>query len=100
MSRVGKAGGMLIQAERLYNIGAAIHWLHPKSKKPLEPGWTSQSRKTFKYLKESYIDGLNMGVVLGPPSFVGNKGFLSALDVDVNQKARDTAAKPFEWLKN
>jgi len=73
------------EAARLYKLGFAIHWLHPKSKRPIESGWTTGPRKKWDYLKETYIDGLNLGVRLGTPSKIKN-GFLAVVDVDVKSK--------------
>lgn len=73
---------LLKEAKRLYKAGFAIHWLHPKSKRPIESGWTTGPRKNWDYLKETYIDDLNVGVRLGTPSKLTN-GYLCVLDVDV-----------------
>lgn len=70
------------EAERLYNLGFAIHWLHPKSKRPIESGWTTGPRKSWDYLKETYIEGLNVGVRLGTPSKIGDY-YLAVIDLDV-----------------
>ncbi len=73
------------EARRLYDMGWAIHWLHPKSKRPIESGWTTGPRKPWSYLKETYIDGLNVGVRLGEPSKLAG-GYLAVVDVDVKSK--------------
>lgn len=73
------------EAQRLYKLGFAIHWLHPKSKRPIESGWTTGPRKDWQYLSETYIDGLNLGVRLGTPSKMG-EGYLAVVDVDVKSK--------------
>jgi predicted P-loop ATPase len=73
---------VLAEAKRLYNLGLAVHWLHPKSKRPVESGWTTGPRKDWNYLKETYHKGLNVGVRLGTPSKIDNK-FLGVIDVDV-----------------
>lgn len=70
------------EANRLYRLGFAIHWLHPNSKRPIESGWTTGPRKTWEYLKETYMDGLNVGVRLGTPSHI-NGGYLTVIDIDV-----------------
>jgi predicted P-loop ATPase len=63
-------------------MGFAVHWLHSKSKRPIESGWGSGPRKPWDYLKETYNEGLNVGVRLGTPSKLAN-GFLAVVDVDV-----------------
>lgn len=72
----------LREAKRLYDLGFAVHWLHPKSKRPVESGWTSGPRKDWDYLKLTYMDGLNVGTRLGTPSNLGS-GYLAVVDVDV-----------------
>ncbi len=87
---------VLAEAKRLHDMGLAIHWLHPKSKRPIESGWTTGPRKDWAYLKETYRKGLNVGVRLGTPSRL-EKGFLGVLDVDVKstdaKHAKEAAAK-------
>lgn len=73
---------ILAEAKRLYDLGFAIHWLHPKSKRPIESKWTTGPRKDWNYLRETYQKGMNVGVRLGTPSKY--KGyFLAVIDVDV-----------------
>jgi len=76
------------EARRLYKLGFAIHWLHPKSKRPIESGWTTGPRKEWDYLKETYIEGLNVGVRLGTPSKIDGK-YLAVVDVDVKSKTKE-----------
>lgn len=81
------------EAKRLYDEGCAIHWLHPKSKRPLESGWTTGPRKEWKDLKESYNSKLNVGVRLGEASRFKD-GYLAVVDIDVksdDSKHRDEA---------
>ena len=78
---------VLAEAKRLYDMGFAIHWLHKKSKRPIESGWTTGPRKDWNYLKETYMPGLNVGVRLGAPSKVNGK-FLAVVDVDVKSKSK------------
>lgn len=73
----------LKEARRLFLLGAAVHWLHPKSKRPVEAGWTTGPRKEWDYLKETYRDGMNVGVRLGTPSRLECGGYLAVIDVDV-----------------
>lgn len=72
----------LKSARKLYKLGLAIHWLRPKSKIPLEGGWSSGPRKDWEYLEKTYKPGLNVGVRLGTPSKIG-EGYLAVIDVDV-----------------
>lgn len=76
---------ILKAAKRLYNKGFAIHWLKPKSKMPVEAGWTTGPRKKWRYLLDTYQAGMNVGVRLGKPSAVNNK-FLGVIDCDVKSE--------------
>lgn len=70
------------EVKRLYRLGFAIHWLAPKSKRPIEMKWTSGDRKNLKELSETYKLGMNVGVRLGRASKVGEQ-FLGVIDCDV-----------------
>lgn len=70
------------EAKRLHQMGFGIHWLHKESKRPIESKWTTGPRKDWKYLVETYIDGLNVGVRLGSASKIKGK-YLAVIDVDV-----------------
>lgn len=71
------------EARRLYKLGFAIHWLHPKSKRPIESGWTTGPRKEWAQLDETFQNTLNVGVRLGTPSKIGERGYLAVIDVDI-----------------
>lgn len=75
----------LAEAKRLHTLGLAIHWLLPKSKRPVESKWTTGPRKDWGYLKGTYKRGMNVGVRLGQPSKI-NGNFLAVIDVDVKSK--------------
>lgn len=72
----------LSEAKRLYDLGFAIHWLHKKSKRPVNSGWTTGPREKGSVLKAAYREGMNIGVRTGSPSKVEN-GYLAVVDVDV-----------------
>jgi predicted P-loop ATPase len=74
------------EAKRLHDMGLAIHWLHARSKRPIESGWTTGPRKEWSYLAETYTNDLNLGVRTGTPSKLKN-GYLAIVDVDVKSKA-------------
>lgn len=77
---------VLSEARRLHAEGFAIHWLHSKSKRPIEAGWTSGPRKTWAELLKSYRPGMNVGVRLGGASKIKDN-FLAVVDVDVKSKS-------------
>lgn len=70
------------EAKRLHRLGFAIIWLKPKSKRPVESGWTTGPRKPWAYLASTYKNGYNVGVRTGQPSKVEG-GYLACIDVDV-----------------
>jgi predicted P-loop ATPase len=76
---------VLREAKRLHDIGFAIHWLRPRSKMPVEGGWTKGPRKTWAQLKESYVEGYNVGVRLGDASKIKGR-YLAVIDCDVKSK--------------
>lgn len=80
---------ILKEAKRLYDLGFAIHWLHKKSKRPIESGWTTGPRADWKTLSKSYTKGMNVGVRLGTPSKIKGKGYLAVIDIDI----KSTSAK-------
>lgn len=80
----------LREARRLWTLGFAIHWVRPKSKVPLEGGWTTGPRKAWDELHSTYIPGMNVGVRLGTPSKIGEK-YLAVLDVDIKSTNPDHA---------
>lgn len=81
----------LKEARRLHQMGMGVLWVRPKSKAPVESGWTSGERHAWKYLSETYYDGLNVGVRLGEASKIGDN-YLACIDVDVKDPAFKGAA--------
>lgn len=79
------------EAKRLHTMGFGILWLHPKSKRPVETGWTKGERQTWAELESTYRPGYNMGVRTGAASKVGD-GYLACIDVDVKDEAFRKAA--------
>ncbi len=77
---------MIQSAKRLHALGFAIHWLRPKSKAPIENGWTTGPRAPWPFLVDRYKDGNNVGVRLGTPSKFPDGTYLSVIDCDVKSK--------------
>lgn len=73
------------EIERLYKLGFAIHWLRPKSKIPVDSGWTSGPRADFEQLKARFKPSYNFGVRLGAASKVAG-AYLAIIDVDVKSQ--------------
>jgi predicted P-loop ATPase len=74
---------ILKEAKRLHKLGFSLIWLRPKSKAPIEFGWTKKPRAKWLELKEGYRASNNMGVRLGGASQLGGFDFLAAIDCDV-----------------
>lgn len=85
------------EAHRLYGIGFSTHWLHKNSKRPIENNWSKGPRKSWDYLRETYIEGLNVGVLLGTK--VGT-GWLCVIDCDVKSTDQIDEHEMNEALKD
>lgn len=83
-------------ARALYKRGFAVIWLHPKSKRPVESGWTTGERKPWVYLESTYREGYNVGVRTGTPSKIDGM-YLACIDVDI--KNPEYRAKALASLK-
>lgn len=90
---------ILKEAKRLHDLGFAIHWLHARSKRPVESGWTSGPRKTWAELQASYREGLNIGVRLGRASNIGGK-FLAVVDIDLKAQGANYGKEVEQALKD
>lgn len=86
------------EARRLHNLGFAIHWLHPNSKRPIEMGWTTGPRKDWKALNELYRPDFNVGVRLGSPSKIGD-AYLAVIDVDVKSTEKRHRLEALEAVR-
>lgn len=74
---------MLEEIKPLHGMGFSIIWLQPKSKRPLEKGWTSGPRHEWETLKAFYKPSFNVGVRLGDASKLDDGSYLAAIDCDV-----------------
>jgi predicted P-loop ATPase len=68
----------------LKEIGFALHWLHPKTKKPIGEGWGSAPVATIDQLRKSYRPGNNVGVRLGEYSEIDGL-YWHAIDMDIRR---------------
>lgn len=82
----------LLEAERLHQMGVAVHWLKHKDKVPVESGWTSGSRHTLDYLTRHYKEGMNIGIRLGVASKLKDGRYLAVIDCDLKGDANHNAA--------
>ncbi len=74
------------EAKRLHAMGLGLLWLHPKSKRPVESGWTKGARQTWEELEATYRPGYNVGVRTGEASRLSH-GYLACIDVDIKDEA-------------
>lgn len=86
------------EIRKLYEKGWAIHWLRPRSKIPVNPGWTSGARETWENLKKSFRKPFNVGVRLGDASAL-EQGYLAVIDVDIKSEKRQHRREAFRALK-
>lgn len=77
---------MLQEALDLASQGFAIHWLHPKSKRPIGNDWAGKPVSSVKALEASHAAGNNVGVRTGKWSKIG-QWYLHIIDVDVREAA-------------
>jgi predicted P-loop ATPase len=68
----------------LRQAGFALHWLHPRSKRPIGDSWSEKPVLSAEKLRETYSRGNNLGVRLGEYSRVGDL-FLHVFDVDIRK---------------
>lgn len=66
----------------LLDAGAALHWLVPGDKMPIEPQWSDAPRYTAEQLRNKHRAGANIGVRFGEPSNLSGY-FLHIIDIDI-----------------
>lgn len=75
---------MIEQVSYLCAAGFALHWLHPKSKKPIGRDWSEQPVHTPETLAAAFRTGNNIGVRTGKWSNVDGL-FLHIIDMDIRK---------------
>lgn len=73
---------MLEAIAPLRAAGFALHWLHPKQKRPIGAEWQKSPVASLEDLRRTYAAGNNLGVRLGEPSLTP-AGFLHVFDLDI-----------------
>lgn len=71
------------EAKTLHDLGLAVHWLHPKSKRPIDLKWTTGPKKSWGVLSSQYKPGMNLGVRLGAATPLNSGNYLAVIDCDV-----------------
>jgi hypothetical protein len=83
----------------LREAGFALHWLHPKSKRPIGKDWSEVPVADLATLIRTRAAGNNLGVRLGEPSKMAAGGWLHIIDLDIRvADLADEAWEAFERL--
>ncbi len=83
---------ILKEAQRLYDLGWAVHWIKPNSKAPVKAGWSGPQRDSMDDLLLTYREGYGLGVRMGESSRLADgSGYLANIDIDI--KSSDTRHK-------
>lgn len=62
--------------------GFALHWLHPREKRPIGRAWQDAPVASLQDLLNSYVAGNNLGMRLGEPSRTTG-GYAHTFDMDI-----------------
>jgi hypothetical protein len=89
---------IFVEAKRLYALGFAVHWLHPRSKRPINTGWTTGPRKPWAELEKEFRPEMNAGVRTGSASTFDGR-FLTIIDVDIKSAEPHHRAEANEAVK-
>lgn len=90
---------MLTENLALIAAGAALHWLQPRDKMPIEKNWSSVPRYSAEQLKATHRRDNNIGLRTGEPSKIGDF-YLHVIDLDIRkpEMASDAWAALLEIL--
>jgi len=66
----------------LVEAGFALHWLHPRQKRPIGARWQDAPVASLDDLRRSHEPGNNLGARLGEPSYTP-AGYLHVFDFDI-----------------
>jgi hypothetical protein len=67
----------------LREAGFALHWLHPRTKRPIGNEWQKEPVASLADLRRTHATGNNLGVRTGEPSAMAAGGYLYILDLDI-----------------
>lgn len=88
---------MLAAIAPLRDAGLALHWLHPRQKRPIGAAWQEAPVASLDDLRRTYAAGNNLGVRLGEPSLTPG-GYLHVIDLDI--RIPDLADEAWASLRN
>jgi predicted P-loop ATPase len=63
--------------------GFALHWLHPREKRPIGNRWSEAPVLSLSALRATHARGNNLGVRLGEPSALEAGVYLHVFDIDI-----------------
>lgn len=69
---------------RMVKAGAALHWLRPGKKNPMEDNWSSAPVPDLDDLRAKHRENANIGIRLGEPSKT-ESGYLHLIDLDIRK---------------
>jgi predicted P-loop ATPase len=82
-----------------HDLGFALLWLYPNSKRPIGDDWQKGPRKYWATLEKTFKDAYNVGVRLGTASKFEDGTYLCALDCDVKSSDPQHLTELEEALK-
>jgi hypothetical protein len=69
--------------EPLRTAGFALHYLHPRTKRPIGDEWSEAPIRSLEELRRTHARGNNIGVRTGEPSELASGGYLHIADLDI-----------------
>lgn len=75
----------------LVEEGFAVHWLHPRAKRPIGDDWSTRPVASWEMLDATYRNGNNVGVRLGRWSKVSDH-YLHVVDLDIRKPEKKNEA--------
>ncbi len=91
---------ILREAKRLYDMGAGVHWIKPRSKAPVKSGWSSPTRDDWPTVERDYQKGYGLGVRMGESSRLTGGGYLANIDVDIKSPEKRHLDEAFAFLES
>lgn len=85
--------------KRLHDWGFALHWLHPKSKRPIGNNWQNAKRPNWDKFMSTYEPGNNIGVRPGAASRLKDNTYLVIFDCDVKSSKPEHLIEMEKHLK-
>ncbi len=90
---------ILAEAKRLYDLGAAVHWIKAHSKAPVKSGWSGDTRDDWDTVLREYRPEYGLGVRLGTASALADDTYLANIDVDIKSSDPRHRSEAIELLE-